>query len=113
MVAAQAAYREGDEWLDQLLVYLEGNRDYLVETVRRALPGIELASPEGTYLAWLDCRNAGIEGSPYTFFLENARVAFNDGATFGKDSEKFIRLNFGCSRNLLLEVLERMRKSLN
>lgn len=112
IVAAEAAYREGGEWLEQLLGYLKDSRDCLVETIRYELPAIELFSPEGTYLAWLDCRNAGIDGSPYKFFLENAHVAFNDGATFGKDYEKFIRLNFGCSRSLLIEVLERMKLSL-
>jgi cysteine-S-conjugate beta-lyase len=112
LVAAQAAYTDGDEWLEQLLSYLQGNRDYLVNTVRNELPGIELASPEGTYLAWLDCRNARIAGSPYHFFLEKARLAFNDGVTFGVGNEQFIRLNFGCSRTLLAEVLERMKRVL-
>jgi cystathionine beta-lyase len=112
LVAAQAAYRDGQDWLDQLLVYLEGNRDYLDEIVRSELPGIDMYLPEGTYLAWLDCRNAGIEGSPYQFFLEKALVAFSDGATFGKGGEGFIRLNFGCSRSLLTEVLERMKGAL-
>jgi len=113
LVAARAAYQDGQEWLSQLLVYLQGNRDYLYETVRRELPGIEMNLPEGTYLAWLDCRNAGIEGNPYHFFLEKARVAFNDGTTFGKGGEGFVRLNFGCSRNLLQEVLERMKAALH
>jgi cysteine-S-conjugate beta-lyase len=112
MVAAQTAYADGEEWLEQALNYLQGNRDYLVETMRRELPNIALASPEGTYLAWLDCRDAGIDGSPYQFFLEKARVAFNDGATFGSGNENFVRLNFGCSRSLLVEVVERMKYAL-
>jgi cystathionine beta-lyase len=112
LAAAQAAYRDGQDWLEQLLVYLQGNRDYLHETVRRELPGVEMDLPEGTYLAWLDCRKAGIEGSPYRFFLEKARVALNDGATFGKGGEGFVRLNFGCSRILLTEALERMKLAL-
>jgi cystathionine beta-lyase len=112
LVAAEAAYRSGGEWLEQLLVYLQGNRDLLVETVHHELPGIEIAAPEGTYLAWLDCRKASLPDGPYQYFIKQAGVAFNDGATFGKGGEGFIRFNFGCSRNLLIEVLKRMKKCL-
>jgi cystathionine beta-lyase len=68
--------------------------------------------PEATYLAWLDCRDAGIEGSPYSFFLNRAKVALSDGATFGKGGQGFVRLNFGCPRAQLLQALERMRAAL-
>jgi cystathionine beta-lyase len=71
-----------------------------------------MAKPEGTYLAWLDCRNAGIQGSPYEFFLKEARVALNDGVTFGKGGEGFVRLNFACNRDVLAEALERMKAAL-
>jgi cysteine-S-conjugate beta-lyase len=111
--AAVAAYREGDAWLEALLRYLAGNREFLVDYVRRHLPGITLAPPEATYLAWLDCRGARIPGGdPYTFFLERARVALNDGRTFGPGGEGFVRLNFACPRALLVEGLERMRAAL-
>jgi len=112
-VAARAAYRDGQEWLDQLLVYLEGNRDFLFEYLQRELPGIQMVKPEGTYLAWLDCRELSIEGSPFEFFLQRARVAFNDGAMFGKGGEGFVRLNFGCTRSLLVEALERVNNVLS
>lgn len=111
-VAALAAYRDGQEWLDQVLKYLEANRDFLYETVQKKLPNIRMSKPEGTYLAWLDCRGAGIPGSPYEFFLEKARVALNDGKTFGRGGEGFVRLNFGCPRSILAEGLERMRTAL-
>jgi cysteine-S-conjugate beta-lyase len=111
--AAVAAYRDGDAWLEALLRYLGANRDHLVDYVRTRLPGITMPSPEGTYLAWLDCRRAAIPGGdPYTFFLERARVALNDGALFGSGGQGFVRLNFGCPRSLLTEGLERMRKAL-
>jgi cystathionine beta-lyase len=71
-----------------------------------------MSKPEGTYLAWLDCREAGIQGSPNEFFHQKARVALNDGKTFGKGGEGFVRLNFGCPRSLLEEGLERIKKSL-
>lgn len=111
--AALAAYRGGDAWLEALLRYLQANRDFLVAEVRRALPGVGVVPPEGTYLAWLDCREAAIPGGdPWTFFLERARVALNDGRTFGAAGEGFVRLNFGCPRSLLREGLERMAAAL-
>ena len=58
LTAMQAAYSEGQEWLDQLLVYLEANRDFLHDFVNRELPGLNMVKPEGTYLAWIDCRGA-------------------------------------------------------
>ena len=109
LVAAKAAYELGQEWLDQLLAYLEANRDYLAGFVHDELPGIAMAKPEATYLGWLDCRQTGIEGNPYRFFLEQGRIAFNDGCTFGKGGEGFVRLNFGCPRAMLQECLERMK----
>ena len=111
-IAALAAYRDGGDWLEQLLVYLGANRDYLYDFVTNELPGVSMVSPEGTYLAWLDCREAGIEGNPCEFFLEKARVGFNDGAIFGVGGQGFVRLNFGCPRGILTEALERMQQAL-
>lgn len=110
--AAQAAYTQCQPWRAELLAYLTANRDYLVDYVQTHLPGIKTTCPEGTYLAWLDCRDAGIEGSPYHFFLNKARLAFNEGKTFGPAGEGFIRLNYGCPRATLTEALERMRAAL-
>jgi cystathionine beta-lyase len=111
-LAGLVAYRDGDEWLQQLLVYLEANRDFLYDYVQREFPGISMTKPEGTYLAWLDCRQALIQGNPHEFFLREARVALNDGVDFGRGGEGFVRLNFGCSRLTLTEALERMKNSL-
>jgi cystathionine beta-lyase len=108
LTAALAAYQFGQPWLDEALIYMQKNRDVLVDFVRHELPGIEMYPPEGTYLAWLDCRKANLPGNPYEFFLHKARVAFSNGATFGKGGEGFIRLNFGCSRATLEEALKRM-----
>ncbi len=111
-VAALAAYRGGQEWLEQVLRYLEGNRDFVYDYVRRYLPGVEMAKPEGTYVAWLDCRQAGIVGNPSEFFLREARVAVNDGVLFGASGESCVRLVFGSPRKMLQEGLERMRVAL-
>jgi cystathionine beta-lyase len=110
--AALAAYRHGGDWLQELLVYLAANRNYVVDYVKRYLPGVRATNPEATYLAWLDCRDAGLPGNPHDFFLNKARVALNDGATFGPGGAGFVRLNFGCPRALLVEGLERMRTAL-
>jgi cystathionine beta-lyase len=110
--AALAAYREGQEWLDQVLAYVEGNRDYMARYVSDHLPGIRMVVPEGTYLAWLDCREAGIEGPPGAFLLREARVSLNEGAGFGPGGEGFVRLNFACPRATLTEALERIRAAL-
>ncbi len=111
-VAALAAYRDGQPWLDELLKYLEGNRDHLEQFVRERLPGVRMGRPEGTYLAWLDCRAAGISGEPADFFLKQARVGMNAGADFGQGGEGFVRLNFGCPRAMLDEALQRMERAL-
>jgi cysteine-S-conjugate beta-lyase len=111
--AAFAAYRDGQPWLDELLRYLEGNRDFVTDYVRTRMPGVAVAPPEATYLAWLDCRNAKIPGGdPFTFFLDKARVALNDGVLFGPGGEGHVRLNFGCPRSMLAMALDRMREAL-
>ncbi|MDY6916339.1 MAG: PatB family C-S lyase [Chloroflexota bacterium] len=111
-VAALAAYRQGEPWLEQLLRYLEANRDFLLGYVESRLPGIEMGRPEATYFAWLDCRRAGIAGSPFEFFLEKARVALSDGPQFGRGGEGYVRLNFACPRAMLEAALECMRQAL-
>jgi cystathionine beta-lyase len=110
--AAIAAYREGQSWLDEALAYLATNRDTLVSYVRSELHGVSVALPEGTYLAWLDCRASAAGGDPYRFFLDRARVALSDGTAFGAAGAGFVRLNFGCRRALLATALECMKTAL-
>jgi cystathionine beta-lyase len=116
-VAAQAAFSgKCDNWLKELLAYLTQNRDFLVDFVEKKLPGMRITVPEATYLAWLDCTelvNSGkINGNPYEFFLKEAKVALNDGSAFGTGGENFVRLNFGCPREMLRDGLERMQQVL-
>ncbi len=110
--AALAAYRDSDEWLQALLKYLTANRDTLVDYVHEYLPGVATTVPQATYLAWLDCRAAGIKGNPYEFCLVNARVACNDGATFGPDGAGFLRFNFGCPRSQMMQALDQIKDAL-
>jgi cystathionine beta-lyase len=117
LVAAQAAFSgECDAWLKELNAYLTQNRDYLVDFVKKNLPGMRVTIPDATYLAWLDCSelvNSGkINGNPFQFFLKEAKVALNDGAAFGTGGENFVRLNFGCPREMLKDGLERIQKAL-
>jgi len=112
MTAAKAAYQFGDEWLRQVMNYLQGNRDFLYNFVQNHLPGIRMGVPQATYLAWLDCRQSSIQENPYKFFLDKARVAMNDGETFGRGGKGFVRLNFGCPRSVLEEALLRMQEAL-
>ncbi len=111
LVAMRAAYSEGQAWLDELLIYLEDNRNFLYEFVKNELPGLNMAKPEGTYLAWIDCRDAQLE-NPYEFFLKEAKVALSDGAIFGTEGKGFVRLNFGCPLAMLEEALIRMKQAL-
>jgi cysteine-S-conjugate beta-lyase len=117
-VAALAAFSgECDAWRDELRAYLTANRDFLVDFVKRELPGIRISVPDATYLAWLDCNDlvesGKIQGKPFNFFLKEARVALNDGAAFGAGGENFVRLNFGCPRATLQDGLVRMKKALS
>jgi cystathionine beta-lyase len=106
--AAEAAYRHSEEWRQALLAYLRGNRELVAEAVAD-IPGLSSSHVEATYLAWIDARQAGLE-NPGRFF-EEAGVGLSDGSDF--DAPGFVRLNFGCSRTLLVEALGRMNAALS
>lgn len=108
-VAMEAAYRCGEDWLAEALAYLEENLAYLEAFLRERVRGIELVRPEGTFLAWLDCRGLGMDApSLKQFLVEKAKVGLNDGAAFGPGGEGFQRLNFACHRSTLEEALGRI-----
>jgi len=113
LYAAEVAYSgQCDGWLADLRRYLTDNREFLVEYVGEYMPEVRMTIPDATYLAWLDFSQTKIKGSPYEFFLKNAKVAASEGRIFGAEGEGHIRLNFGTSRKLLAQGLERMRKAL-
>jgi cystathionine beta-lyase len=112
LAATKAAYTECDAWLAELQGYLTSNRDALLAYLREHMPAITATRPEATYLAWLDCRAAGIEGNAYQFFLKRAKVALSDGAGFGPGGQGFVRFNFGCPRAQMIEALDRMANAL-
>lgn len=106
LTAANAAWRDGQDWLVQQIDYLRGNRDLLTERLRE-IPGLMLAGPEATYLAWIDASGMAV-ADPHAFF-ERAGVGLSPGAEFG-DSH-FVRLNFGCTRFLLEQALNRIARA--
>ena len=111
--ASQAAFSgECDDWLKELRRYLTGNRDFLVDYVTKYMPGVKTTLPDATYLAWLDFTEFGLKKSPFDYFLKNAKVALSNGAIFGENGTGHVRLNFGTSRKILREGLDRLRRSL-
>ncbi|MFT4044481.1 MAG: MalY/PatB family protein [Gordonia sp. (in: high G+C Gram-positive bacteria)] len=111
--AARAAIVHGGVWRDELIEYLQGNRDYLMREIADRLPGIGVIAPEGTFLAWLDCSALRLPVAPAEFFLANAGVALSVGADFGPGQDQWVRLNFGCRRALLAQALDRMVSALS
>jgi cystathionine beta-lyase len=111
--AARVAFSgKCDGWLRELNRYLTANRDFIVDFVTKHMPGVRTTIPAATYLGWLDFTQTGIEGSPFEFFKEKARVALSDGTIFGKEGAGHVRINFGTSRAILKEGLEKMRKAM-
>jgi cystathionine beta-lyase len=110
IAASVAAYRSGGPWLQELVEYLDGNRRRLTDLIATELPGVLYREPDATYLAWLDCSGLALD-DPATFFLNEARVALNDGPAFGMGYDTFVRLNFGTSRALLERIVQAMGKA--
>ncbi|HTJ69439.1 MAG TPA: MalY/PatB family protein [Actinospica sp.] len=125
VIAHTAAYRHGERWLDALLSGLEENRALLGELIAEHLPGIRYIRPEGTHLAWLDCRSLGLDAEhegpglpdvsslagPARLFFEHGRVALSSGHIFGTGGAGHVRLNFATSKAVLTEALDRMGRA--
>lgn len=125
VIAHAEAFRSGADWLDATLSGLDANRKLLGELVAEQLPSVKYQWPQGTYLAWLDCRALGIDeeesdglavvadlSGPARWFLEHARVALSSGHVFGTGGAGHVRLNFATSRAILAEALSRMGRAL-
>jgi cystathionine beta-lyase len=108
-IAMEAAFRYGDEWLEQVMDYIEANRDFAIRYFKENIPAIVPIKPEGTYLMWLDCRKLGLGPAELRkFFNTQAKVGLNDGPSFGVGGEGFQRINLGCRRAVLEEALKRI-----
>jgi cystathionine beta-lyase len=111
-VALEAAYRDGYNWLTQLMTYLEGNYQYLENFVSQRMPKIRIMRPEATFLVWLDMNAYGLGENVMAKRLIEGGVALNHGSKFGTGGEGYFRLNFGCPRAVLEEGLAKMEKAL-
>jgi cysteine-S-conjugate beta-lyase len=108
VLASTAAYDDGGPWLDGVLAYLDGNRRHLAGLLAERLPAVRWTPPEGTYLAWLDCRALDLPASPGAFFLERAGVALVDGPECGAPGTGHVRLNFATPRPVLTTIVDRL-----
>ncbi len=112
LVACQAAYAEGREWLQQLKVYLQGNLEYVRTFLQEKIPGIRLVEPEGTYFAWLDCTGLGLDPAGLNDLIVNrARLWLESGEIFGGDAQLFQRVVLACPRATLQEAMERLERA--
>ncbi len=110
--AMLAAYDQSEEWLDQVLDYLRANVELLNSYLRDHIPDIRLIEPEGTYLAWLDCRSLNLTVEELQDFLVGkAKFAANPGHWFGREGAGFVRINFACPRSRLEGALQQLRSA--
>lgn len=114
LVAMDAAYRQGEEWLEQLLDYLEGNINFMLDFFSARIPQISVRRPEGTYLAWLDCRRLGLTHEELcSFMIHKAGLGLDEGAKFGKPGEGYMRINLACPHSLLQKAFEQLEAAVN
>jgi len=106
-----AAYNESEQWLDELLPYIRGNRDYLVKFIRENLPEIKIQPMQGTYLAWLNCEALGMHGDELKNYMsEVCGLAMNNGSFFGAKWDAYCRMNLACPRSTVVEACKRLEK---
>lgn len=114
LTAMEAAYRDGDEWLDQMLEYLQGNLEFTIDFFKKRITKIKVIKPEGTYLVWLDCRKLGLDDETLQKLLrQKARLGFDDGFLFGTGGSGFQRMNIACPRSILNESFVRLETAVN
>lgn len=112
-VASEAAYTHGHEWLEEMILYVQGNVDLVMDFCREHLPQIKPVRPEATYMIWLDCRGMGLDGAGLQrFFVEKAGVGMNEGSRFGPGGEGFMRMNLACPRSVVEKALRQIESAL-
>lgn len=113
-IGAAAAYMHGEEWLEQMLAYIQGNIDFTENYLKEHVPGIGMIRPQASYLVFLDCRALGLPQEELKrLFTEKAGLALNDGTMFGTPGEGFMRLNIGCPRSVLEQALGQLAVAVN
>jgi cystathionine beta-lyase len=110
--ALTAAYNRGEEWLDELLIYLRGNAEYISDFLQTRIPQVKMNVPEATYLGWMDFRELRLsEKELNDFIIQKAKLGLNGGAAFGQEGIGFQRINFACQRSILEEAMGRLEKA--
>jgi cysteine-S-conjugate beta-lyase len=113
IIAFEAAYTGGDEWLRQLLIYLQETLDFVIDYFQRHIPKIKVTKPEATYLIWLDCRDLQLNDTELRrFFIEECKLGLNPGLMFGDGGSGFMRLNIGTRKALIEQAVENIKNSL-
>lgn len=113
-VAMEAAFNEGEEWLEQLLPYLSENFDFIKDYCEKYIPKIKPNIPDATYLVWLDCRELGLDNEQLRkFMIKEAKLGLNEGYTFGRSLSGFMRLNAACSRSVLVKAMKQLEAAVN
>lgn len=106
------AYNEGDEWLSQMLEYVEANIDYMEDFLKANMPKLDMIRPQASFLVFLDARGLGLPHDELVgFFIREAKVGMNDGATFGEGGSGFMRMNLGCPRSVLKKALGQIKSA--
>ena len=113
-IATVAAFREGEAWRREMLAYVEGNVDFVIDYCAAHLPSIKPLRPQASFLVWLDCRRLGLGHEALVdLFVKKARLALNDGEIFGSQGRGFMRMNVGSPRSVLRQALEQLRKAID
>ena len=109
-----AAYTKGEEWLEEMLVYIENNYNYLVNYINENIPKIKVTKQEGTFLTWLDCRELNLDDEQLSrFFIDKAKVICSQGLEFGNGGSGYMRMNIACPLDTLKEALDRIKLAID
>ena len=113
LVATQAAYNHGEEWLNEFLEYIEGNMDFAIKYIEENMPSLKVKKPEGTYLLWVDFSETGLSDEEVAKVLvEKGKVALNSGVAFGFGGKGYQRINLACPRSMVEDGLARIKKAI-
>lgn len=114
LIAMETALTQGEEWLNQLLVYLSDNIDFVVDYCKEHIPQIHPMRPDATYLVWLDCRDLKMNQKELNdFFIKKAKLGLNNGADFERGLEGYMRLNVACPRSILKKALKQLEMAVH
>lgn len=114
VVANEVAFETGKDWLNQVIEYIENNVAFAVDFINKNIPRIKCATPESTYLLWLDCSSLGLTQEELVkFFVNEAKLALNNGDTFGVDGTGYMRMNIACPRSVLEKALNQLKDAVD